>query len=473
MTAGPAASIIISAYNRPKVVSFAIRSVLASDFADWEMIVVGDGCNAETEAAIRAFDDPRLRFENLPANTGHQSSPHNRGVELARGAFVMFLNQDDLYFADHIGRRMAFMRDTGAEISWSPVIAFRHAGLDTGPADVDRDKLTLDGATGDGAFDPESFVISSCWAVRHDICGAVGPWMQPEETRLSPSQEWLHRAHRQGRKMVYHPYVSVLCIHSGARRHSYISPESPEHDRAWGWLEDGMAERLNMMHCIAVQQANERVRMQKQLARRERPLQSLAERALARIGVHPTTTQALFSGVGKGEMVGKHRQFTSRPPPLPIGQQVAVGKAAADGHVGRGWHMNDGKSRWTSAATSEILFSRPDDEPDDIPSSLEICGFPLRDEEAVTFRINSEQPVTTTMSRTERMATIDLPAADICRLTISIEAPTSPVKLGRSMDQRILGFCMVWIRRVPRDDDPLADHEQSAEQRAGKKAKGN
>lgn len=46
MPATPTVSIIISAYNRPLVIRFAINSVLASDFADWEMIVVGDGCNA-------------------------------------------------------------------------------------------------------------------------------------------------------------------------------------------------------------------------------------------------------------------------------------------------------------------------------------------------------------------------------------------------------------------------------------------
>src|SRR5690349_24747281 len=106
MAADPTASIIISAYNRPRVIPFAIRSVLASDFQDFELIVVGDGCNTETEAAVKSFADPRIRFLNLPANTGHQSAPHNKGVELARGEFVMFLNQDDMYFADHMSARV-------------------------------------------------------------------------------------------------------------------------------------------------------------------------------------------------------------------------------------------------------------------------------------------------------------------------------------------------------------------------------
>ena len=68
MTTDPTASVIISAYNRPRVIPFAIRSVIQSDCEDWELIVVGDGCNVETEEAVRSFDDPRIRFFNLPAN---------------------------------------------------------------------------------------------------------------------------------------------------------------------------------------------------------------------------------------------------------------------------------------------------------------------------------------------------------------------------------------------------------------------
>src|SRR4051812_37155949 len=109
MSKQPVVSIIVSAYNRPQVVAFAIKSVVASNFEDWELIVVGDGCNAETEEAVRAFPDRRIQFHNLPVNTGHQSAPHNRGVELARGEFVFFLNQDDMYFPDHIFRRVAFI----------------------------------------------------------------------------------------------------------------------------------------------------------------------------------------------------------------------------------------------------------------------------------------------------------------------------------------------------------------------------
>jgi GT2 family glycosyltransferase len=356
MTASPTVSIIISAYNRPLVIAIAIKSVLASDFEDWEMIVVGDGCNLETEQAVRAFTDPRIQFHNLPANTGHQSAPHNKGVELARGEFVLFLNQDDMYFPDHISKRVAFMRATGADISWSPILLLQHSGVERGPVDVEKDRLILDGAVADGKFSPYSFIISSCWAVRHEICREVGPWLPIHKTRLSPSQEWLYRAHRQGRHMAYHPYVSVLCIHSGVRQYSYVSAHSFEHERAWNWLTAGPTQRLELMQCVAVQEAARLVESRAAVSR-ARPLRALIEKVLGKLGVHPRSVQGYFQGLAKGQLVGAHTRFTSaKPPELLLDEPVPAASEAADDFLGQGWHAREPHGRWTAGETADIFF---------------------------------------------------------------------------------------------------------------------
>jgi GT2 family glycosyltransferase len=51
-TSQPAVSIVLATYNRPAVLAFAIRSVLAQDFADWELIVVGDRCSEATGVLV-------------------------------------------------------------------------------------------------------------------------------------------------------------------------------------------------------------------------------------------------------------------------------------------------------------------------------------------------------------------------------------------------------------------------------------
>ena len=92
----PRISIVIATYNRPTVLRYAISSVLRSDFGDWEMIVVGDGCTDNTEEVVAAFGDARIRFVNLEANSGGQSAPSNEGVRLARGTFVCFRQNESV-----------------------------------------------------------------------------------------------------------------------------------------------------------------------------------------------------------------------------------------------------------------------------------------------------------------------------------------------------------------------------------------
>jgi glycosyltransferase involved in cell wall biosynthesis len=446
MAADPIASIIISAYNRPRVIPFAMRSVLLSDFEDWELIVVGDGCNAETEEAVRSFGDARVRFFNLPANTGHQSAPHNKGVELARGEFVMFLNQDDMYFRDHISRRVAHMRSTDAEISWSPIVLLQHSGLAHGSVDVERDRLVIDGAVADGRYDPRSFVISSSWAVRREACSLVGPWLSPKETRLSPSQEWLFRAHRQGRRLSYHPNLSVLCIHSGVRRYSYVKAESPEHERAWRWLSGGDSERLRILDCVAVQQAARLNAAERALERRRKPLRHGIERALLRLGMHPDSFRRFLDGLGKGGWVGDHKRFTEKPPELGVGVSLPFGSAVADDLLGDGWHPAEDNGRWSAGRTADIFFTVPASHADLGPLALQLCGHALQPQGTVTFSLSPGGEVKRVATRIDEVTALPLPGPGSFHLRVSVQTPASPRDLGTGPDSRVLGYWISWLR---------------------------
>jgi glycosyltransferase involved in cell wall biosynthesis len=84
-TPPPAVSIVLATYNRPAVLAFAIRSVLAQDVAGWELIVVGDRCSEATGVLVGSFAGRRIRYVNLALNTGEQSGPNNVGIARARG----------------------------------------------------------------------------------------------------------------------------------------------------------------------------------------------------------------------------------------------------------------------------------------------------------------------------------------------------------------------------------------------------
>jgi len=89
-------SVIIPVYNRANLITRAVRSVLSQDFTDWEVIVVDDGSTDEIGEVMRHLmaEDSRVRFERLPVNSGVHKA-RNRGIELARGDILIFLDSDD------------------------------------------------------------------------------------------------------------------------------------------------------------------------------------------------------------------------------------------------------------------------------------------------------------------------------------------------------------------------------------------
>ena len=102
-TTAPTVSVIVAAYNRSNVLRYALRSALAQDFSDFEILVIGDACTDDTGDVVRSFNDPRVSYLSLPLNFGEQSGPNNVGIARAQGRYIAFLNHDDFGFPDHLG----------------------------------------------------------------------------------------------------------------------------------------------------------------------------------------------------------------------------------------------------------------------------------------------------------------------------------------------------------------------------------
>lgn len=104
----PKVSVIIPTYNRQDFVREAIASVLAQTYQDFELIVVNDGSEDDTQTVVQEFSAiaPCIRYIFQP-NQG-VSAARNTGVALSVGAFVAFLDSDDLWQPDKLKRQLAF-----------------------------------------------------------------------------------------------------------------------------------------------------------------------------------------------------------------------------------------------------------------------------------------------------------------------------------------------------------------------------
>jgi glycosyltransferase involved in cell wall biosynthesis len=100
----PQVSVVIPAYNCAAYVGQAVDSVLRQTYTDWEIIVVDDGSRDDTKLILEQYGD-RIRYI-YQQNQG-VSIARNRGIELARGEFIAFLDADDYFLPDKIAAQIA------------------------------------------------------------------------------------------------------------------------------------------------------------------------------------------------------------------------------------------------------------------------------------------------------------------------------------------------------------------------------
>ena len=93
-------SVLITTFNRPKILTHAITSVLAQTWQDFEVLVVNDGGDPAAAETVAQLNDPRLRYLSIP-NSG-QAAAFNVGIQQSRGEFLAFLDDDDVFYPDHL-----------------------------------------------------------------------------------------------------------------------------------------------------------------------------------------------------------------------------------------------------------------------------------------------------------------------------------------------------------------------------------
>ena len=97
----PKISVIISTYNRPKMLQRAVDSVLAQTFKDFELIIVDDHSKEPPKLNLPP-DEKRVIAMRLPYNTGYQVRPKNIGIMIAKGQYIAYLDDDNVYLPNHL-----------------------------------------------------------------------------------------------------------------------------------------------------------------------------------------------------------------------------------------------------------------------------------------------------------------------------------------------------------------------------------
>lgn len=300
----PQISVVSATYNSSHLLAYALKALQRSTFEEWESIVVGDCCTDDTEDVVRALGDDRIRYINLGRNSGQQATPNNVGVALARGAYLAFLNQDDLFLPDHLALNVARLGDPNVDLVCSPyaeILPEQRTHLSD-----EQFCLQLEGLSPNGMFEPRRFHLASSWFMRRETADVVGPWQLEKKTFVTPSQDWLFRAWRCGVRISCPTEVSLVALYSGKREGAYLERVASEHAFIYDQIIG--STRLRPQFDAAVEAARQR-QLRHSTPKHMRPWRA-AQHALARIGVHPNTPRLFIQHGGPGGYIRDLKKIT-------------------------------------------------------------------------------------------------------------------------------------------------------------------
>lgn len=106
----PLVSIVIPCFNAERFIGDAIRSALSQTYVNKEILVIDDGSTDRSSDIIKSFGES-IRWEGV-SNQG-ACAARNRGIRLARGPLIQFLDADDLLMPVKLERQVPHALSAG------------------------------------------------------------------------------------------------------------------------------------------------------------------------------------------------------------------------------------------------------------------------------------------------------------------------------------------------------------------------
>lgn len=138
-------SLICPCYKKPQRTLRAISSVLEQDTDGWEALFIGDGCpqfeSMMDDGTFSSFSEKALlrgnemHFMNLSQHMGFWGyQARNIGIDLARGKYIVFLDNDDVLMPNHFSNYLSAIENTEFDMVYfdsyiEPIVSRRKSEL--------------------------------------------------------------------------------------------------------------------------------------------------------------------------------------------------------------------------------------------------------------------------------------------------------------------------------------------------------
>ena len=113
-------SVIVPVYNSCEYIGSTLDSIINQDFKSFELIVIDDCSRDHTFQLICewAEKDHRILALRNDVNSG-VAKTRNRGIDLAKGQYIAFLDSDDLWLPKKLEKQLGFMVEHNYEFSYT------------------------------------------------------------------------------------------------------------------------------------------------------------------------------------------------------------------------------------------------------------------------------------------------------------------------------------------------------------------
>ena len=115
----PLVSVVVPTYNRPDFLAKALQSILDQSYANFEVLVVNDG-GIDVQELVDYFNLPGRKIRYFPLSCRvERSAARNHALREAKGKYIAYLDDDDIYYPDHLETLVTFLESNDYRFAYT------------------------------------------------------------------------------------------------------------------------------------------------------------------------------------------------------------------------------------------------------------------------------------------------------------------------------------------------------------------
>lgn len=180
----PLVSVILPTFNRPRTLARAVQSVFDQTYKNFEVIIVNDG-GCDIRPVVSMLNDAKkVRVIDHKENRG-LAAARNTALRAAEGAYIAYLDDDDLFYSDHLATLVNSLHLTDYKVAYTDAVRSYDLVLDNGEPTIKKETIQSE------EFDREWLLVTNVAPVicfMHTRTALANAGLFDEE--LGPLEDW-------------------------------------------------------------------------------------------------------------------------------------------------------------------------------------------------------------------------------------------------------------------------------------------